>query len=473
MKSKGTPGAPPDRTKRPPPQQLAGLVLPPVQKEVLSNGLPVWLVEQHRTPQVVLSIVILSGAASDGPGKSGTATLTAELLDAGTSARDALSISESVEFIGSTLSFRAGSDATFGTLLTLRRHLDEGIRLFADVIAHPVFPAAELERLRSQRLTSLIQMRDRPATLAGNAFMRAIYGDDHPYGKDASGTEESVSGLTRDDIASYYIGHYRPSNATLIVVGDTTMREVITVLERELGRWNGGAPGGAQPPAPAPSIPPRVYLIDRPGAPQSEIRIGAPALARNTPDYFPVTVMNRVLGGQFSSRINLNLREKRGYTYGARSTFVFLKNPGPFVVSGAFTGAKTAEAAEQLFLEIGAMHRGGVTDEELEFSKKGLTGSFALSFETPFQVAGALQSIVLYGLPEDYYEDYIQELGSVTREDVRRAALSTLDPAAMALLVVADANETRQGLGSLGRGPVVELDPAGSFLRGETTRASG
>ncbi|HEX7572850.1 MAG TPA: pitrilysin family protein [Bacteroidota bacterium] len=451
-----------DRTRRPPLEPLPRVTLPPVQKGELSIGLPIRLVEQHSNPQVVISIVLQIGASMDPRGKSGTAALTAELLDAGTGSRNALEISESVEFIGASLSFRSGADATFGTLLTLNSHLGTGIALFADVLANPTFPLREFERLKAQRLTSLVEQKDRAASVASNAFMRVIYGDDHPYGTDPSGTEGSVSGLTRDDICGFYSDHYVPSNATLIVVGDTTMADILPLLERELGRWKGGARRAAPTVPPPPAAPRRVYLIDRPGAPQSEIRIGSPALARNTPDYFPATLMNRVLGGQFSSRINMNLREKRGLTYGARSSFIFLKQPGPFMVGGGFTGSKTGEAAEQLLLEIGAMHREGVTDEELEFSRMGLGGGFALSFETPFQVAGALQSIVLYSLPDDYYERYLQNLASVTSADVMRVARATLEPLAMAILVVADADGTKEGLQSLGRGEVVMLDTEGA-----------
>ena len=465
----GTTFTPLDRRKRPPGQPLPRLSLPPVQKSRLSSGLPVWLVEQHRNPQVVISIVLPGGASSDPPGKSGAATLTAELLDAGTSTRDALRISESVEFIGASLSFRAGPDATFGHLLTLNRHIETGIGLFADILANPSFPLHEFERLRAQRLTSLVQLRDRASSVASNAFMRVTYGEEHPYGKDPSGTEQSVRGLTRDDVLRFYADHYVPGDATLIVVGDTTMADMLPLLERELGRWKGNRVRGPLPSPPVPARPGRVYLVDRPGAPQSEIRIGSPALRRNTPEYFPATLLNRVLGGQFSSRINLNLREKRGYTYGAHSSYVFLKQPGPFMVSGAFTGAKTAEAAEQLFLEIGAMYREGVSSEELEFSRRGLAGGFALSFETPSQVAGALQSIVLYGLQEDYLERYLGNLASVTADDVLRVARSTLNPDVMTLLVVADAHETAGGLGSLGRGEVSMLDAEG----GPPTRASG
>ncbi len=451
-----------DRTRRPPLGPLPRVTLPPVQKGELSSGLAIRLVEQHSNPQVVISIVLQSGASMDPRGKSGTAALTAELLDSGTRSRDALGISESVEFIGASLSFRTGADATFGTLLTLNRHLGEGIALFADILANPTFPLREFERLRAQRLTSLVEEKDRAASVASNAFMRVIYGDDHPYGKDPSGTEESVTGLTRDDVCGFCTDHYVPSNATLIVVGDTTMADVLPLLERELGHWRGVPRRAAVALPPPPASPRRVYLIDRPGAPQSEIRIGSPALARNSPDYFPATIMNRVLGGQFSSRINMNLREKRGLTYGARSSFIFLKQPGPFMVAGGFTGSKTGDAAEQLLLEIGAMHREGVTAEELEFSRTGLSGGFALSFETPFQVAGALQSTVLYGLPDDYYERYIQNLASVTSGDVMRVARSALDPQAMAIIVVADADGTREGLESLGRGEVVILDTQGA-----------
>ena len=451
-----------DRTRPPLPQPLTHVTLPPVQKGELSNGLPFRLVEKHSNPQVVVSIVIQSGASMDTRGKSGTAALTAELLDAGTGARDALEISESVEFIGASLSFRTGADATFGTLLTLNRHMEEGIALFADVIVNPSFPIREFERLKAQTLTTLVEQKDRAASVASNAFMRVIYGEEHPYGKDPSGSEMSVSGLTRDDICGFYGDHYGPANATLIVVGDTTPADILPLLERELGRWKGGPHRAAAPIPSAPAAPGRVYLIDRPGAPQSEIRIGSPALARTSPDYFPAAVMNRVLGGQFSSRINMNLREKRGLTYGARSSFIFLKQPGPFMVAGGFTASRTGEAAEQLLLEIGAMHREGITDEELEFSRKGLRGGFALSFETPYQVAGALQGIVLYGLPDDYYERYIQNLDSVSSEDVVRVARSTLDPRTMAIVVVADAAGTRGGLESLGRGEVVILDADGA-----------
>lgn len=453
--------APPDRTVRPGPLPLRRVALPPVFRTRLSSGLPVWVVEQHRAPQVVISAVMHCGASLDPPGKSGTATLTAELLDAGTQTRDALALSESVEFLGASLTFRGGIDGAYGTLLTLSRHLKEGIALFADALSRPVFPADQFERVRRQRLTMLLQQKDRPASVATVAFMRRIYPSNHPYGADASGSEASVTALTREDILRFYGDNYGPQSTTLIVVGDAPPSTVLPLLEGALGEWRGGPRTPRGPLPPAHGVSPGVYLIDRPGAPQSEIRIGAPALPRNTPDYFPATILNRVLGGQFSSRINMNLRERLGYTYGAHSSFVFLKEPGPFLVSGAFTGSKTREAAEELFAEVEGVYRGGIRSEELEFSRRGLIGAFALSFETPFQIAAALQALPLYGLPDDYYEGFLQSLEAVSLDDISAVAARTLDPASMSLVVSGDAARVRGGLSALGRGDVMMLDAAG------------
>jgi len=452
--------APADRSARPEPLPRRAVTLPPVFRAHLAGGLPVWIVEDHRSPQVVVSTVMHCGAMLDPPGKSGTATLTADLLDAGSETRDALALSESVEFLGATLTFRGGLDGAYGTLLTLSGHLGEALPLFADALSRPVFPADQFERLRRQRLTMLLQQKDRPASVATSVFMRRIYPAHHPYGADPSGTESSLAGLTRDDVVAFYGEHYGPENSTLIVVGDVTPQAVIPLLEKSMGQWTGRA-RTAQAPPPAQSPPPGVYLIDRQGAPQSEIRIGAPALPRNTPDFFPASVLNRVLGGQFSSRINLNLRERRGYTYGAHSSFVFLKQPGPFLVSGAFAVATTREAAGEIIAEVDAVYRGGITAEELGFSRRGLVGAFSLSFETPFQVAGALQALPLYGLPDDYYDGFLEKIERVSLEDVAGVAARVLDPSRMTVVVAGDASRVRDGLSAIGRGAVTMLDAAG------------
>ena len=454
----------PDRTRRPGPQPVPHVALPAIQKAKLANGLAVWLVEKHKLPLVAMSLVIQSGADQDPAGKPGVATMTAELLDAGTGSRDVLQIAEELEFLGASMSFRANTDASVGNAVTLTKHLDRTLALFADILTNPVFPEKEFERIRTQRVTSLLQQRDRAAIVASNALMHVMYGTHHPYGNDASGTEASLKSMTRNDIVAFYKASYRPGNATLIVVGDIAMNDLLPRIEKSFAAWEQAQVALRIPPDVLPARRRMVYLIDKPGAPQSEIRIGYPALARSTPDYFPVSVMNRILGGQFSSRINLNLREKRGYTYGARSAFIFLKHPGPFMASGGFVSAKTDSSVEQLVAEIKRMHAEGITAEELAFAKKGMTGAFALNFETQAQVANTLQNLVLYGLPDDYYATYLQNIDGVTLEDVRRVAAAYLNPDAMAILVVGDAKLVKPGLEKLNLGPVVMLDTEGQAI---------
>jgi len=454
-----------DRSKRPEPGPVPRIVLPTIQKARLQNGLAVWLVEQHKLPHVAFSLVVQSGADQDPTGKPGVATMTAELLDAGTKSRDVLQIAEELEFLGGSMSFRSGTDASFGNLVTLTKHLDRSLALYADVLTDPVFPPGEFERIRKQRLTALLQQKDRAATIATIAFMHVLYGIGHPYGNDASGTEQSLNAMTREDLTAFYAANYRPGNATLIVVGDASMQDLLPRLEKALGAWEPAGVVLRPVPNPPPVAARRVYLIDKPGAPQSEIRIGYPALARSTPDFFPVAVMNRVLGGQFSSRVNMNLREKRGYTYGARTSFMFLRQPGPFMASGGFVSARTDSAVEQFIEELDRMNREGITQGELDFSKKGLTGGFALGFETPSQIAGALQSIVVYSLPDDYYESYLQKIDGVSLADVRRVAKDYLDPSRMAVLVVGDVKTVKDGLVKLGLGETVMLDTEGNLVR--------
>ena len=454
----------PDRTRRPVAQKVPRVELPGIQKTRLKDGLAIWLVEQHELPIVALNLVLQTGADHDPLDKPGIATMTAEVLDAGTKTMDALQISEKLEFIGASLTVRSNFDGTFVNLVTLTKHFDEAIGVFADVVAQPTFPLKEFERLKKQRLTALLQQRDRAATIASLSFNHIIYGFNHPYGNDPSGTEKSLNAMTRDDLVTFYTTYYRPNNATLIIVGDVTLKEIIPKLEKGFEQWTPGEIPSLQFASVPKTDAQRVYLIDKPGAPQSEIRIGYPALARTTPDFFPVIVMNRLLGGQFSSRLNMNLRERRGFTYGARSSFTFNKQPGPFVASGGVTTAKTDSSIREFLYEIDRMHREGVTADELEFSKKGLSGSFALSFETPGQIAGALQNIVLYNLPENYYETYLHNIDKVSLDDVRRVTSAYLETSKMAVVVVGDNKIIKGGVEKLHLGEIVLCDVEGNKL---------
>ena len=453
-----------DRTKRPPPQGVPNVRLPAIQKGHLTNGLEVWLVEKHELPLITLSLVIQAGSDHDPLDRPGVATMTAEMMDAGTTSLDALQISEKLSYLGASMMFRANLDGTTAVLSTLTKHLEEALGVFADVIASPTFPQKEFQRIQKQRLTTLIQQKDRAATIATLAFDHIIYGPAHPYGNDAAGSEQSLNAMTREDLEKFYSTYYRPNNATLVVVGDVILKDVTALLERGLAQWK-PASVPSLPIPPAPSISRRsVYLIDKPGAPQSEIRIGYPALARNTADYFPVMVMNRLLGGQFSSRLNLNLREKRGLTYGAPSVFSFNKQPGPFVASAGVTSVKTDTALHEFLFEIDRMFKEGVTPDELEFSKKGLAGNFALNFETPAQVSGALVNLVLYGLPDNYYATYLSNINNVTVDEIRKVSAKYLDSSKMAIVIVGDIKVIKGGVQSLKAGETVMCNVEGNPL---------
>jgi zinc protease len=453
-----------DRTKRPDPLKTPKVQLPKIQKAKLTNGLNVWLVEHHELPVIAFNLVIQAGSDHDPIDKPGIATMTADVLDEGTTTRDALKIADELEFIGASLGVRSDADGSYLTLNTITKRLDEALSVYADVLVNPTFPQKEFERLRKQRQTALLQQKDRPPAIASIAFNHIVYGSNHPYGNDASGTEKSLNAMTREDLLQFYNSYYRPNNATLIIVGDGTLGDITKRLEKLLAGWK-SAP---TPTFALPSVPivdkRRLYLIDKPGAAQSEIRIGYPAAARNTPDFFPLSLMNRALGGQFSSRLNLNLREKHGFTYGARSGFSFNKQPGPFVASSGVTTAKTDSSLREFTYEIDRMHNEGLTTDELSFVKKGFAGNFALNFETPGQIAGAMQNIVLYNLPENYYETYLQNIDKVTLDEVNKVSKKYLDSSRMAFVVVGDVKVIREGSEKLALGETVLCDTEGNRI---------
>jgi zinc protease len=438
--------------------------VPSIQKTKLSNGLSVWLIEHHELPVVAFNLVLQSGSANDPLAAPGLASMTSDVLDEGTPTRDALKISDELESIGANLGVSSGTDGAFVSLRTLTKHLDKALAVYADVISSPVFPQKEFDRLKSQRLASLMQQKDQPTAIAGNAFAHILYTAKHPYGLNSMGTTASVEAMTREDLVAFYNAYYRPGNATLIVVGDVKRDGLIAKLETLFAGWKDAPVAAFNVPAPEPVRARKVYLIDKPGAPQSEIRIGYPALARSTPDYFPVFLMNRMLGGQFASRINMNLREKRGFTYGARSGFSFNKGVGPFTASAGVMAEKTDSSLIEFLYEIDLMREKGMTDDEMSFVKKGLIGNFALNFETPSQLASMMQNIILYGLPDDYYSTYLQNIEKVTPVDVLRVSKQYLDTSKMALVVVGDLGTIRPGIEASKLGEIVVCNTDGDPL---------
>jgi zinc protease len=448
----------PDRSKPPATGPAPALKLPAIQKRQLTNGLPVWIVELHKVPVAQLNLVVLGGSADDPAGKYGAASLTAMMLEEGAGSRSSLEIADAIDFLGADLSAGSGVDSLGVRLHVPVARLADGLPIMADVALRPTFPRDELERLRQQRLTSLIQAQDDASTIAALAFSRVLYGTEHRFGTATMGTAATIRAFTPEDLRAFYTSVFRPTNATLIVAGDVVPDRVAALLESSFGGWK--APGGpavraALPPTTEPAVR-TVYLVDKPGAPQSQIRIGWIGVPRSTPDYFPIQVLNTILGGSFSSRLNLNLREKHGYTYGASSTFDMRVAAGPFSAAAGVQTDKTAESLAEFFNELNGMLK-PVPAAELARAKNYVALRFPSGFETTSDISRRLEDALVYKLPDDYFSKYVQNIQAVTAADVQRVAQKYIAPDRFAVVVVGDKKAIEPGIRALNLGTIKEL----------------
>ncbi|MCC7417105.1 MAG: insulinase family protein [Acidobacteria bacterium] len=450
---------PPDRSAPPPAGPAPALALPAIQKRQLSNGLPVWIVELHEVPVAQVNLVTLSGSAEDPAGKFGLASLTSAMLMEGAGSRSSLEIADAIDYLGADLSTASTSDMSVVRLHVPVARLADALPIMADVALRPTFPAEELERQRQQRLTSLLQARDDPGTIAALAFSRVLYGASHRYGTAQMGTAATLNGFTVDDLKTFYASEYRPANTVLIVVGDTTPEKAMPLLESGFGGWKAPAaapaPDVALPEAPEPARR-HVYLVDKPGAAQSQIRIGWIGAPRSTPDYFPLQVMNTILGGAFSSRLNMNLREEHGYTYGASSQFDMRASAGPFAAGAGVQTDKTTESLQEFFKELNGI-LAPVPADELARAKNYVALRFPSSFETTGDISRRLEELDVYGLPENYFASYVQNIQAVSAADVQRVARRYIQPGRFAVVVVGDLKTIEAGVRSLGLGEVTVL----------------
>lgn len=429
-----------DRSAVPAPGADPSYDFPDVQRRTLSNGLQLWLVERPGAPLVTVQLIADAGAVADPAELPGIASLTAAMLNEGTATRTAEQLAEELGFLAASLNAGAGQEVAFVSLSVLARNFDPALELFADVVSNAAFPESAWPRVQGQRLASLLQSQDQPATLATDQFQRIVYGPGHPLGRPVNGTPASVRAATPEALRAFHRRYYRPDNAHLIVVGDLPAERVVPQLERAFAGWERGGPGGWSPPAdPSPLAATRVYLVDKPGAAQSQIRIGHVGVPRVHRDYFPLLVMNTILGGQFSSRINLNLREDKGYSYGARSFFQMGRIAGPFVATGGVETRVTKESVVEFMRELEEI-RGArpVTQAELDLARASIIRREPLSLETNGQIAGRIQDLILYGLPDDYFDSYNQRVAAVTAADVNRVAREYLQPGRFAIVVVGD-----------------------------------
>jgi len=453
-----------DRTKPPelgPPPRVS---LPPILTRQLPNGLKLLIVEQHELPLADFVLLVGSGGTADPAGKTGVANLTASMLREGTTTRKSLDIADQISFLGISLSPQASWESSTLSLHTPTAQLDSALALFADVALHPSFPANEFERIKKNRLTELLQLRDQGPAIANLVFPAILYGNAHPYGSPLSGTESTVTSLSTSDLQSYYQANFKPNNATLIIVGDVNPAQIEQKINALFGSWQrGDVPQltyGEPPNAGATTI----YLVDKPGAAQSSFRIGAVGVPRSTKDYFALTVMNTILGGSFSSRLNQNLREARGYTYGAGSRFDMRRAAGPFTATAEIVSAKSDSALLQFMKELNGI-RQSVPADELSRAKRYLQLQLPGNFETTQQIAAAMVPVALYGLPLDYYNNYVQSVENVTQADVNRVAQQYINPGSLAIVIVGDRKTIEQGLRATNVGPISIRDITGQVVQ--------
>jgi zinc protease len=449
-----------DRQTLPSPKPTPKFTLPPFQRTKLSNGMELLVVEKHALPTVALNLLFRTGRSSEPPEKLGLAGLMANVWDEGTKERSAEQIADQLAGIGATLSFSTGWDSSAARLFTLKRHLTEALTLYADVLRNPAFPEKGLEREKNIALGQLVQLRNEPNALAQLAIAPTLYSAAHPYGRPSFGTPATLKSISHADLADFYRIQIRPDQATLIAVGDVTAAELTAELEKVFAGWNAAADSPeVKLPAPPDPKPARIILVDKPGAAQSVIAVAQIGPARTSPDYHALTVMNAIFGGQFMSRLNMNLRESKGYTYGARSMFDWrVRQPGPFIAAASVQTAVTAPALVEFLKEFQGMAGAKPIDpKELDFSKTYLTRGYPADFETPSQIAGQLETLVEFGLPDDYFSAYIPKIEAVSTADVLEAAKKHLDLDHLAIVIVADRAKVEPGLRELPAGKNIEV----------------
>jgi zinc protease len=426
----------------------------------LSNGLTLILSERRGLPVVAAGLVLKTGSDANPADKPGLANFVAAMLDEGTMTRSALQIADEVAALGASLTTASSMDATTVSARSLTKNFPALLDLAADVVLRPSFPAEEIERQRAQRLGQLVQQRDNPALVAAQVQAAALYGPRHPYGYSEIGTEAAVKAMSRADMEAFWKQNFVPNNAALIVAGDISMTDLRALAEKAFGGWQRGTP--AQPALGAPATTPaRIVIVDKPGSPQTQLRVVSIGAPRSSPDFRPLQVMNMALGGLFSSRINMNLRERNGYSYGTYSNFTFRKSAGPFAVAGGIRTDATAPAVTEIFKEISGITGSAIPADELQKAKDSLANSLPGAFESGANAVGNFSNVFIYDLGLDYYSRYAQQVNAVTSDQAQDVAKRYLVPTRMVVIAVGDRKAIEADLQKLNLGTIEIRDAEG------------
>ena len=456
-----------DRTKVPAPGQNPTLKVPAWTKTQLANGAALIVSERRGLPLVSFSITFLGGANQFEPAaKRGVAAMTASMLTEGTKTRTGDQLSDALQMLGTNINANVGSEDGSISFVSTTKNFDATMALLADMMLNSTFPVEALDRLRGRTLVNLTQAKDQPTTIGGQVFAKILYGDAHPYGQRI--TEASVKAITRDDIAAFSKAYFQPGRAIITVVGDITTAKAKAAVEKGLAAWT---KGGDKPSFTYPELPKlqpaKIYLVDKPGSAQSVFNIGLPGPPRNTPDYFAVQVMNTILGGMFQSRLNANIREQKGYSYGVNSGFAYGKGPGAFRTGGSIVSEKTDLALIEFMKELkGILGERPITDEEIKTAKDLLIQSLPQRFGSVTAVSSSINSLMVQGLSDDYYQTYAKNISAITKEDLLRVAKRYIDLNHLAIVIVGDRAKIESPLKATEIAPIAIIDIEGNPAAG-------
>ncbi|MEM6732654.1 MAG: pitrilysin family protein [Myxococcota bacterium] len=448
------------RSKPPAPGPSPVLRAPIPSATTLKNGLTLLMVPDGRLPIVSTRMLFKAGSAADPKGLEGLASFMAGLLESGTKTRSATQIASEAELLGSSIDVGLDGEVIELSTSALTENFEELFAILVDCVRNSVFSKDEIERARKQRLIAIQQERDSPSRIARRTFYENVYAG-HPYGHVAIGTQAGIERLTRKDLLAFYRRYVVPERAALVVTGDIDPAKMKNTVEKFLGDWPQGPTLSAEVEARAPGEA-RVILVNRPGAPQSHLLLGHPSIPRSHPDYYSLLIANQIFGGQFSSRINLNLREDKGYTYGASSSVDFRIGNGPFIIRSAVRTDVTAASITEILTELAQLRNDGVTEEELRLAKNNFSLSLPGYFQTQSAIARIVGNLFVYDLPLDYYQQLPERIGKVTAEDVKRVANAHLIPEKLNLIVVGDQENVLEPLKGLNRGEVQVISDEGA-----------
>jgi zinc protease len=452
-----------DRNVIPPAAKPPALKVPVWTKSTLANGAEFIVSEKHDLPLVSFTITFMGGTyQTEAANRRGVASLTAAMMSEGTKTKDGEALSNALQLLGTNVNVNVGGETGSISFNSTTSKFPQALDILADVLLNPAFPNEALERLRAQRLVQLTQGRDQAATIANRVFPKLLYGSSHPMGQNTS--EDSIKAITRDDVIAFHKAYFQPGRALVSVVGDVNATTVKATVEKALAAWpkSGEKPAFNYPALPATHAP-TIFLVDKPGAAQSTFALGNPGPARNTPDYYALQVMNTMLGGMFQSRLNANIREEKGYSYGVQSSFAYGKGPGAFRAGGDIVSAKSDAALIEFMKELRGI--GGtrpITDAELTTAKDALIQRLPGTFASVGAVNNAITGLWTQGLPDNYYQQYQSRISDIKKEDLVRVAKQYIDLDHLSIVIVGDRASIEAPLKATGIAPITLLDIEGN-----------